>query len=145
MARTTRSSRSTAPATVTVDAVDKLVEKLNTLEGIEFVRDAWKDKAPADYGVVELSGEAQQLWADGHLLDSVYRVVIHLYVSGDDDTWPAKVQEKLEALESEGTLETTHTNSREFLMDILKVHWTWSVWMYGPLTWEEPAPQAGGT
>ena len=142
MARTTKANRTTT-ATVTVDAIDKLVEKLNTIEGIEFVRDAWQEKAPDDYGVVELSGEARQLWADGHLTDSIYRVIVHLYVKDDDDTWPAKVQEKLEALEADGVLDTTHTNSREFLMDIVKVHWTWSVFMYGPLTWTETVPAGG--
>ena len=56
MART-RSQRQT----VTVDAIDVLLNKLNTIEGIEFVRDAWLNKAPDNYGVVELQGEANQL------------------------------------------------------------------------------------
>ena len=54
MART-RSTR--AAATVTVNAIDRLVEKLNELDGIEFAKDAWVNKAPENYGVVELTGD----------------------------------------------------------------------------------------
>ena len=61
MARTRTTQ--TAPTTVTVNAVDKIVAKLNTLEGIEFAKDAWVNKAPENYGVVELSGTARQMWA----------------------------------------------------------------------------------
>lgn len=143
MARTTKANRATT-ATVTVDAIDKLVEKLNTIEGIEFVRDAWVNKAPASYGVVELSGEARQLWADGHLVDSIYRVLIHAYVDGSNDALPATVTAKLEALEDEGVLDTTHTNSQDFDYATGKNHWLWSVNMYGPLTWTETV-QVGGT
>ena len=64
MART-RNRAAAEPQTVTVNAMDKIVTKLNTLEGIEFAKDAWVNEAPANYGVVELSGEARQLWADG--------------------------------------------------------------------------------
>ena len=39
-------SRNTTPTTVTRDAADILVDALNTIEGISFVRDAWENKAP---------------------------------------------------------------------------------------------------
>lgn len=139
MART----RSAQTQTVTIDAIDQLVTQLNEISGIEFVRDAWLNKAPENYGVVELSGEASQLWADGHLLDSVYRVLVHLYVKGDDDSWPAQVQEKLEALESTGKVDLTHTNTRDFDYQTGKVHWMWSVSLYGPLTWTESVAVEG--
>ena len=114
--------------------------KLNEITGIEFVRDAWLNKAPDNYGVVELTGEARQLWGDGHLLDSIYRVIVTLYVGDDDDTWADKVQAKLEELESDGKIDLTHTNSRDFDYQTGKVRWMWSVMMYGPLTRQEPAP-----
>ena len=114
-----------------------MVSKLNEINGVEFVRDAWVNKAPDNYGVVEMSGEVGQLWADGHLTDSVWRVVVTLYVNGDDDTYPALVQAKLEALESSGHLDITQSVSREFLYDIGKVKWSWQCNMYGCLTWEE--------
>lgn len=125
--------------TTTIDAVDRLVAKLNEIEGIEFVRDAWVNKAPENYGVVELTGEPAQLWADGKLLDSIWRVVITLYVAGDDDDWPAKVQAKLEAMEAADEVELTHTISRSFDYEISKVSWVWQVNLCGPLTWESDA------
>jgi hypothetical protein len=138
-----RTKKSAPVRTVTVDAVDQLVERLNTIGSIEFVRDAWENKAPDEYGVVELSGEVRQMWADGHLVDSVYRVIVSLYVKGDSDEWPALIQETLEDLEDEGRAEISHTNSRDFDYQTGKVRWTWSVGLYGPLTWEEEAPAEG--
>ena len=128
------------PATVTVNAVDRIVAKLNTLDGIEFAKDAWVNKAPDNYGVVTLSGEARQMWADGHLTDSAWTVVVTAYVQDDSDGYPAQIQEKLEAMEDEGMVDLTHTNNREFDYQTGKVRWQWMVIMYGPLTWEEPAP-----
>lgn len=133
----------TQQQTVTHDAVDDLVTKLNTISGIEFVRDAWLDKAPDDYGVVELQGEAKQMWADGHLIDSVWRVLVTLYVSGDDDTWVKSVEGKLRALEDEGTIDITHTVSREFAYDINKTRWQWTVNLYADLTWTEAVVTSG--
>lgn len=115
------------------DAVDRLVEKLNEIGGIEFTRDAWENKAPEQYGVVELGGESRQLWGDGRLLDSMWTVVITAYVNGDDDTWPAAVQEKLEELEADGLLDLTHTISREYDYGLNKVRWTWTAYLSGPL------------
>lgn len=129
--RTTRSQ-----TTVTVDAVDELTQKLSEI-GVEFVRDAWLNKAPDNYGVVELQGEARQLWADGHLLDSIYRVLVTLYVKGDDDSYAGQVQEKLEELESAGKVDLTHTISRSFDYETGKVQWVWTINMYGPLIREE--------
>lgn len=134
MARTTRAAANTIP--VTVNIVDQLVTKLNTISGIEFVRDAWVNKAPENYGVVELRDTPRQLWADGHLLDTVWTVVITLYVAGDDDTYPAQVQTKLEEMEDANEVELTHTISRSFDYEIGKVAWVWQVSMTGPLTRE---------
>lgn len=119
--------------TTNYDAVDQLVEKLNEIGGIEFTRDAWENKAPEQYGVVELGGESRQLWADGRLLDSMWTVIITAYVNGDDDTWPAAVQEKLEELEADGLLDLTHTISREYDYGINKVMWKWTAYLAGPL------------
>ena len=139
MARTRNRTQATAE-TVTVNAMDKIVAKLNTLEGIEFAKDAWVNKAPTNYGVLRLSGEARQMWADGHLVDSSWTLVLDAYVEDDSDEYPAMIQEKLEALEDEGVLDLTHTNNREFDYQTGKVHWWWTLIMWGPLTWAEPAP-----
>lgn len=137
MARTTKTAATNTPTPVKVDAIDRLIAKLNTIDGIEFAKDAWVNKAPENYGVVTLNGEPAQLWADGHLLDSVWSVIIHLYVVGDDNSWPALIQAKLELMESDNEVELTHTNSREFDYETGKVHWMWQVRLMGPLTWEE--------
>ena len=121
--------------TVTHDAIDELVAKLNTIDGIEFARDAWQDKAPDNYGVVEFQGEARQMWADGHLIDSVWRVIATLYVSGDDDTWKRTVEAKLRELDDEGMIDVTHTVSREYAYDINKTSWQWTLNLYADLTW----------
>ena len=136
MARTRTTQ--TAPQTVTVNAVDKIVAKLNTLEGIEFAKDAWVNKAPENYGVVELSGTARQMWADGHLTDSSWNIVVTAYVADDSDKYPDMIYQKLIALEDEGMIDLTHTNNREFDYQTGKVRWQWMVIMYGPLQWEEP-------
>ena len=133
-----RTRSQTTPTTTTVDAVDELVAKLNTISGIEFVRDAWLNKAPDNYGVVELQGEASQLWADNRLVDSIWRVLITADVTGDDDTLAYTVQNKLEALEADGKVDLTHTISRAFDYTTGKTMWTWQVNLFGPLTREEP-------
>lgn len=119
------------------DAVDLLVAALNEIDGIEFTRDAWEDKAPENYGVVELNGEARQLWADGHLIDSIWSVTITVYVSGDADTWPKTVQAKLEELEADGRLDLTYAVSRAYDYQINKVRWSWTASLAGDLTWSD--------
>lgn len=120
-----------------VSAIDKLVDRLNELDGIEFAKDAWVNKAPENYGVVELNGEALQLWGDGRLTDSAWNVVVRAYVKDDSDEYPALIQEKLEALEDEGMIDLTHTTNREFDYFTGKVMWQWIVVLWGPLTWTE--------
>ena len=138
MAKRSSPKAAAAPATVTVDAVDELVAKLNTIDGLVFVRDAWVNKAPDNYGVVETQGEVSQLWADGKLIDSIWRVIIHAYIAGADDSIAYTVQAKLEDLESAGTVDLTHTISRDFDYNVGKVHWQWIVNLYGSLVREEP-------
>ena len=110
MART-RTTRSTT--TVKVDVIDKIVEELNKLEGIEFAKDAWVNNHPDPYGVVQLSSTARQLWADGRLIDTAWNVIVSAFVSDDDNSWPEMIQQKLEALEADGRFDLTHTVSRE--------------------------------
>ena len=139
MART-RSLKKTAQ-TVKVDAIDEIVGKLNEISGIEFVRDAWVNKAPDNYGVVELPGEARQLWADGHLLDSIWMVRITAYVTDGGDDLAGDVNDKLDELEADGKIELTHTIGRNFNYDVGKVEWVWTVYLSGELIREEPAPE----
>ncbi len=131
MART-RTTRAAEP--VTVNVIDEIVAKLNELSGIEFAKDAWVNKAPENYGVVELSGESTQLWADGNLTDSAWRAVVHAYVGDGDDSWPDRIQGKLNELEAAGKVDLTHTCNREFDFATGKVRWQWIIILYGPLT-----------
>jgi len=140
MAKRNSPKAAATPSTVTIDAIDELVTKLNTIDGLAFVRDAWVNKAPDNYGVVETQGEISQLWADGKLIDSIWRVIIHVYIAGDDDSIAYTVQDKLEDLESDGKVDLTHTINRDFDAQVGKVHWQWIVNLYGSLTREEPAP-----
>lgn len=138
MART-KLTKTTAAATVRIDAVDVLTAKLCE-SGIEFVRDAWVEKAPDNYGVVELQGEPTQMWADGHLTDSMWRVIVTMFVDDDDDSYAAQINTLLEELEADGKVDLTHTCSRAFDYDLGKVRWQWQVTISGELIREEPTP-----
>lgn len=131
----------TTPATVKVDAVDELTEKLSEI-GVEFVRDAWVNKAPDNYGVTELQGEPRQLWADGHLIDSLWTVIVTMFVGDGNDEWAGLVNEKLAELEADGKIDLTHTCTRAFDYEVGKVRWTWQVTICGDLIREEPAGDA---
>lgn len=116
-----------------VDIIDGLVARLNEIEGLAFVRDAWINKAPDNYGVVELAGGGATLWADGILLDQSFFVRISVYVTDGSNAWLNLVQAKLAELELSHAFPT-----REYLMDPPCVRWVWTVQMYGPLVTELP-------
>ena len=126
--------RNTTPVTTTVthDAADLLVAKLNELDGLAFVRDAWENKAPDDYGVVELDGQNMSLWADNRMLEQVFQLRVHLYITGTGDDKVALVQAKLAAV-CDGYSLPAH----EYAFDINKNHWTWQCTIIGPLQWDE--------
>ena len=131
MART-KATANAAPASVTRDAADMLVDALNAIEGITFVRDAWENKAPEDYGVVELTGQSDALWADNRMVEQTFRLTVHLYAKDGSNAWIRKIQEKL-AEATDGYSLPAH----EFLFDIGKNHWSWNASIIGPLQWEE--------
>lgn len=131
MARTKASAKA-APATVTRDAVDILVDALNTIDGISFVRDAWENKAPDDYGVVEMTEQSNALYADNHMVAQEFRLTVHLYARDGSNAWIQKIQEKLNEA-SDGYSMGVH----EYAWDIGKNHWQWTVYMVAPLQWDE--------
>jgi hypothetical protein len=125
-----------APAApVTYDAADLLVARLNEIQGIDFVRDAWESKAPDQYGVVELDGQSGGLWVDNRLVDQVFQATVHLYVTGGSDVWVGEVQGVLEDVCDGYRLQT-----REYLFDINQTHWEWVCEIIGPIMWEETEP-----
>ena len=123
---------SSAPATVTRDAADILVDALNTIEGISFVRDAWENKAPDDYGVVEMTGQSNALWADDRMVEQTFSLAVHLYTKDGGNAWIQKIQGKLAT-----ACDWYNMPTHEFIYEIGKNHWTWTAYIIGPMQWEE--------
>ena len=118
----------------TVDKIQEMIDALNTISGIEFQEDAWDDKAPSNYGVVELTGETANDYADGVKIAQAYSVTITLYVSGNSHQWITKVQDVLDQLKVRYTMPT-----REYLQDINKVRWIWTARIRRPIVREVAA------
>lgn len=118
----------------TVDKIQEMIDALNTISGIEFQEDAWDDKAPSNYGVVELTGETANDYADGVKIAQAYSVTITMYVSGNSHQWITRVQDVLDQLKVRYTMPT-----REYLKDINKVRWIWTARVRRPIVREVAA------
>ena len=118
----------------TVDKIQEMIDALNTISGIEFQEDAWDDKAPSNYGVVELTGETANDYADGVKIAQAYSVTITMYVSGNSHQWITRVQDVLNQLKVRYTMPT-----REYLQDINKVRWIWTARIRRPIVREVAA------
>ena len=127
-------SRRTIQTTQTVDKIQEMIDALNTISGIEFQEDAWDDKAPSNYGVVELTGETANDYADGVKIAQAYSVTITMYVSGNSHQWITRVQDVLDQLKVRYTMPT-----REYLQDINKVRWIWTARVRRPIVREVAA------
>lgn len=125
------------PTTVTVDRMEELLTALNTIDGLPWVEDAWVNKAPANYGVAELTGEIAGDYADGVVIAMRFRVRLTIYVTGGSHTWLKAVQDVLDSLHLVYTMPT-----REYLQDINKVSWVWETDIRSPLVRTEAV--AGG-
>lgn len=113
--------------------LDDLLDALNTISGIEFVRDAWINDAPENYGVLELTGQNASQWADGRMLEQSFGLLITIYVKGGDDTWIGAVQGVLDGFEL-----SYGFPRREYDYGSDAVMWQWTATIYGPLTVELP-------
>ena len=127
-----RTTPVTTTSTVTRDAVDLLVDALNEIEGITFVRDAWENKAPDNYGVVEMTEQGNALYADNHMVAQEFRLTVHLYATDGGNEWITKIQEKLNDA-TDGYRMGVH----EYAWDIGKNHWQWTAYLVAPLQWDE--------
>ena len=116
--------------------LDDLLDALNTIDGIEFVRDAWINDAPENYGVLELAGQNGGQWADGHLVDQSFALVITIYVKDGTDIWVDAVQGVLAAQDLAYGMPR-----REYDYGGDAVMWQWTATWYGPLTVELPDPE----
>lgn len=124
--------------------LDDLLDALNTITGIEFVRDAWINDAPENYGVLELTGQSAALWADGKMQEQAFQLQITIYVKDGSDIWLDSVQGVLQ------DFDLFYANPRrEYDYGGDSVMWQWMAWFYGPLTEilpdtePEPAPEEG--
>ena len=129
-----QTTSTTTPTTQTVDKIQEMIDALNTISGIEFQEDAWDEKAPSNYGVVELTGETANDYADGVKIAQAYSVTITMYVSGNSHQWITKVQDVLDQLKVRYTMPT-----REYLQDINKVRWIWTARVRRPIVREVAA------
>lgn len=102
------------------DRIQQIINALNQIPGIEFAEDAWEEKAPNNYGVVELMGEAGNDYADGKRIAKGYLVEITIYVTGGSHGWIEKVEAVLDGLQLPHTLP-----QREYTHEIKKVCWRW--------------------
>lgn len=115
--------------------LDDLLAALNAISGVEFVRDAWINDAPDNYGVLELTGQNNAQWADGHLVDQSFGLQITIYVKDGSDIWADSVQGVLEDQELAYGMPR-----REYDYGGDSVMWQWTATYYGPLTEIVPDP-----
>lgn len=126
----------TEEATEERDLIDDLIDGLNDgVDGITFDRDVLETDRPDDWGAVELSGQDDSEWADGHLVDQVLTADVWVCLS-DRGSWPKRqVQRVLKAF-CAGIQAGWRFVNRAYLYDLNKVMWHWIVTIDGPLAAE---------
>lgn len=132
-----RSRTAPVPQTTltTVDVIANLLTALNTISGIDFVEDAWVEKAPDNYGVVELTGQNGSEYADGKLVEQSFGIRITIYVTGGSHAYIDAVQTVLTAFDIGFSMPT-----REYVQDINKVSWVWNCTVFGPIEYTVETP-----
>ena len=136
MARRQTRTQTTTPEPV--DRIEQLLNALNTIDGLTFVEDAWEEKAPQNYGVVEVTGEIGGDHADGRKVAQAVNVRITIYVSGGSHLWITAVQGVLDSMKLPYSMP-----QREYLQDINKVMWVWNTRMKTPLIYTPEAVNNG--
>ena len=119
------------------DLIDQLIDDLN--DGVDYVtfdRDVLDTDRPDDWAAVELTGQDDSEWGDGHLIEQVLTVDIWVCVSDRGSQVKRDVQKVLKAFGR--TYDTGwRLASRAYLYDLNKVLWRWTVTIYAPLA-EDP-------
>lgn len=116
--------------------LDDLLDALNEIDGIAFVRDAWINDAPENYGVLELTGQNGALWADGGMQEQAFGLQITIYVKDASDAWADAVQAVLDTFDLSYGMPR-----REYDYGGDAVMWQWSATLFGPLTVTLPDPE----
>ena len=121
------------------DLIDLLIDNLNDgVNDITFDRDVLDTNRPEDWAAVELTGQDGSEWADGKLIDQVLTVDIWVSVSERGTRVRDEVQTVLQAFAEDHEI-GWRLVSRNWLYDLEKVMWRWSVTMWGPI--ELPAAE----
>lgn len=120
------------------DLIDDLIDELNDgVDGVTFDRDLLDTDVPEDWGAVELSGQDDSEWADGHLIEQELSADVWVCLSSRG----SKVKRQVQAVLARFSTQTGggwRLIARAWLYDLNKVMWHWSVTMFAPLADDEP-------
>lgn len=89
--------------------------------GIDFAQEAWNAAPPGDYGVLAITGEPVNFYADDEIILTQQSADVHLYTR---DAGHAAAQAVMDALDTVDGLSYTNT-ARELLPDVGLMHYRW--------------------
>ena len=115
------------------DLIDQLIADLNDgVDGVIFDRDVLETNRPDDWGAVEMTGDGGAEWADGKLIDQTVALDIWVCVSERGSRIRTEVQDVLQAFADDHEIGWKFL-SRNYLYDLDKVMWRWTVTLWGPI------------
>lgn len=124
----------------TVDVADRLVDSLNEIEGLAFVRDARTENEPErNYGIVRLTGENTAVWADDVMVEQAFGLAVNVFVKDERAEWLSQIQAKLEAADL-----FYRFTVRNYHVETDAVEWEWTATHYGPLLADDGEAGADG-
>lgn len=119
------------------DLIDTLIDMLNDgVDGVTFDRDVLDTNRPEDWAAVEMTGDGDAEWADGKLIDQTVSLDIWVCVSERGSRIRTEVQDALQAFAAEHDTGWKFV-SRNYLYDLDKVMWRWTVTLWGPIEADE--------
>ena len=119
------------------DLIDTLIDQLNDgVPGVTFERDVLETNRPDDWAAVELTGEGDSEWGDGNQTDQTLNIDVWVCISSKGSRIKRKVQAVLKTFcaEYEGGWKLI---SRNYIYDLDKVIWRWTVNVWAPLAEDE--------
>lgn len=115
------------------DLIDELIDALNEgVEGITFSRDVLETNIPEDWGAVELTGDDSGEWADGGMIDQEVAADLWICESDKGSRTKRKVQKVLREFAAAHDM-GWRLKARNWLYDLEKVMWHWTLWLGCPL------------
>ena len=119
------------------DLIDTLIDALNDgVPSVTFERDVLETNRPDDWAAVELTGEGDSEWGDGNQTDQTLNIDVWVCISGKGSRIKRKVQAVLKTFceEYDGGWKLI---SRNYIYDLDKVIWRWTVNVWAPLAEDE--------